>query len=384
MASIFKRPSGVWSVEIYLNGGKRKIALRTKSERDARRTADRIQAISDAKRSGVFYLEGVNWLLKVREDSPKLYNRLAELGLAEKIEKVEIKTLNDLKEAYYKKAKLRSYVSVNCAFANLLNFFGGEMDVSKITSEKVELFLQWLRSPDAYKGKSIQEGRVLSENCIARRIIHFRSFFDFAIRMKWCKENHFKEVRAQFQSAAPKWRYFTLEEFHRILECTPSLKFKVVWCLGRFAGVRGISEIANLHWNMIDFKNDSLVIRAGKKKGRDDELRTVPLAKELKEYLLEYRATTSGKGKVFPEADDSWEFGVALKRHVAKAGFGEIPQPWYNQRRSFCSDVMQSGVDPKVYEAICGHSFAMGMKHYQILHPERLTEGFQKVQQIWG
>lgn len=60
-------------------------------------------------------------------------------------------------------------------------------------------------------------------------------------------------------------------------------------------------------------------------------------------------------------------------------GLDPWPEPWYNNRRSFCSDIMEAGVDPKIYEAVCGHSFQMGMSHYQILHPDRQSKGYDKI-----
>ena len=79
MASIFKRPSGTWTVELYVEKDRKtKIGLPTKSQREARRIADRIQALADSRKTGIENQDSVSWLVKIRDDSPKLYNRLVE------------------------------------------------------------------------------------------------------------------------------------------------------------------------------------------------------------------------------------------------------------------------------------------------------------------
>ena len=72
-----------------------------------------------------------------------------------------------------------------------------------------------------------------------------------------------------------------------------------------------------------------------------------------------------------------------IERIFKWAGLEEISEPWYNLRRSFCSDLMESGIDPKLYEAVCGHGFEMGMRHYQILHPDRQRSGFDKIRKLF-
>ena len=68
---------------------------------------------------------------------------------------------------------------------------------------------------------------------------------------------------------------------------------------------------------------------------------------------------------------------------VKQAGIPLWENTWYNLRKSFCCDLMQSGIDPAVYEAITDHSYAVAMKHYQIPHAKRLQEGYDRILKSW-
>lgn len=384
MASIFKRPSGSWTVEMYIGGEKRKIGLATKSRREAERTAERIQILYNSRLSGVENLDSVAWLAKVREMSPKLYKKLVVLGLADSVDSGSVKTIAVLHDAYMSQAVGISVATkklIEHSFRALFDFFSPEFPLEKITAENAEKFMVWLRSPDAFCGN--KRGS-LAENTVARRTVRFRGFFAYAVRLGWIKSNPFIGIRTKPTPAFARWRYFSMDDFLEVLSATESPKMRVILCLGRLAGCRGVSEMHNLTWQMIDFgDNPSITFRASKKRGKEDELRTVPMGETLRRELMKYRESVPGE-KVFPGMHLRSSFRDALLVVMQKAGFSNVPDPWYNQRRSFCSDIMQSGVDPKLYEAVCGHGFETGMRHYQILHPERQKAGFEKIRLIFG
>ena len=77
-------------------------------------------------------------------------------------------------------------------------------------------------------------------------------------------------------------------------------------------------------------------------------------------------------------------FSTMTQKQISAAGVLLWPNPWYNLRKSFCCDLMETGIDPAVYEAITDHSYAIAMKHYQIPHTKRLQTGYEKVFESWG
>ena len=133
---------------------------------------------------------------------------------------------------------------------------------------------------------------------------------------------------------------------------------------------------------MVNFAEMIITLRATKKEGNEDELRTIPLCDLLKTELLKLKETSTTEN-LFPDIHERTIFYDPMKTICKRAGLAGIPEPWYNLRRSFCSDLMESGIDPKLYEAVCGHGFEMGMRHYQILHPDRQRSGFEKIRKLF-
>lgn len=382
MASIFKRPSGTWTVELYVEKDRKtKIGLPTKSQREARRIADRIQALADSRKTGIENQDSVSWLVKIRDDSPKLYKRLVELNLAQDVAE-NLVTIEMLESAFTVQQKVGENTAkgINIAFSKLKLFFGENYHLNQITPEMVEHFVLWLHTPEA---NQLMLNQALSENSISLYIRLIRRFFNYALRFGWISQNPFNGVRTSTTPAFKKWHYITQEEFQKMLTAAHSQKWSVILCLGRYAGCRGTSELHNLTWSMIHFGPEPTVtLRATKKEGKQDELRTIPLCHLLESELLKLKETSNTEN-LFPDITRETEFYRPIQSIIIKAGLEGMPEPWYNLRRSFCSDLMESGIDPKLYEAVCGHGFEMGMRHYQILHPDRQRSGFEKIRKLF-
>lgn len=382
MASIFKRPSGTWTVELYVERDRKtKIGLATKSQREARRIADRIQALADSRKTGIENQDCVAWLVKVRDDSPKLYKRLVELNLAQNITE-NLVTLEMLESAFIAQQKVsqKTLESIQMAFTKLKMFFGDKYLLNQITPEMVERFVLWLHTPDA---NLINGNKCLSENTISISIRLFRRFCHYAVRLGWISQNYFIGIRANVTPAFKKWYYISHEEFQKMLDGSYSQVWRTILCLGRYAGCRGSSELYNLTWNMIHFAPESTItLRATKKEGKQDELRTIPMCYLLESELIKLKESSSTEN-LFPKMHRHVSFYNPLQIILKISGLEGIPEPWYNLRRSFCSDLMESGIDPKLYESVCGHGFEVGMRHYQILHPDRQRSGFEKIRKIF-
>ena len=50
----------------------------------------------------------------------------------------------------------------------------------------------------------------------------------------------------------------------------------------------------------------------------------------------------------------------------------------YNLRRSYCKDLMESGVDAKAYERFCGHNLRAASKHFQQMDEIRAQKAVPK------
>ncbi|MDO4573834.1 MAG: hypothetical protein Q4D98_01315 [Planctomycetia bacterium] len=52
--------------------------------------------------------------------------------------------------------------------------------------------------------------------------------------------------------------------------------------------------------------------------------------------------------------------------------------PWYNLRKSFCTDLLPIVRDISVYEEVTDHSYSIAKKHYQIMTGTRLQKGLEE------
>ena len=164
----------------------------------------------------------------------------------------------------------------------------------------------------------------------------------------------------------------------KILSCVRDEKYRLIFALGRFAGLRGVSEMHSLRWDMVNTEKGFFTVHSDKLEIHGKAERTIPIPPVLAECFKQYHSVSPDSDLVFPGMH-KMDLCKILVRYTVMAGLEPWPRPWYNLRRSYCSDVMESGLDAKQYEEICGHSFTMGMQHYQILHPDRQKRGFEKV-----
>lgn len=296
MASIFKRPSGTYVVEIYLVPDKKtKIGLSTKSQREAMRTADRVQSLLDSKRTGVDTGENTAWLMKLAVDSPKLYNKLVRLNLA--VRRAGETMLRQLVEMYCARsnAKAKTVEKYQHLAENLYDFFGEDTNIKSLQPCDADRFMAWLRTPAANK----RLGTPYAISTINRRITHLKTLFSAAVRWELLEKNPFRNLRGGACVNTEKWEYVPQEKVLEVLEKCVSPKWAAIVALGRFAGARGASELHNLRWEAVGEK--TIMLKADKKDGTPDKIRTIPLSSPLKATLQKWRdASAETSGKVFP------------------------------------------------------------------------------------
>ena len=389
MASIFKRPGGQWTVEVYLTSNKKtKIGLATKSQREARRVADHIQILVDSKKSGISNIESAAWLHKIETESPKLFQRLVNIGLAEKKNENQKKTVGMLTQHYISHCTgvfktVEKYVS---AAKNLVDYFGEEFPLESLTHEKALDFMAWMRTPEANRKSNVE----YAVATVSRRLVNFKTFFRYAIKLGWASENPFLEITGGPQVNRDRWQYVPKETIAEILQKTPNPKWSAIIALGRFGGFRGASELHGLRWSDIRFPTPedpigTIQIHAEKLLNKKYEYRTIPMCEILCKSLMIWREKQTPKSEyLFPGMKEFTNTNTVIRKIIKAAKIPLWEEPWYNLRRSFCSDIMESGVDAKIYESITGHSWTVGMQHYQILHADRQRRGHEKIIEVLG
>lgn len=382
MASIAKRKNGAYTILFYWDKPyQTKIHTPVKNRREAERIADKIQSVVNSRKTGTTNDETEFWLARLRDADVKMYQALAKIGLVEPPKRAH--SVRNLVEEYLAQSTVSEDTKnkYRTAAETVYGIIGAETAVSSITVEMANRLVSDLRTKPLNRRSKVPQ--VYAPAQVNRLIVRVKTFFIFAEKIGWIVKSPFRFSKGGACVNPEKWQYVPKSDFQQVLDHTTNAKWKAIMVLGRYAGCRGASELHNLTWDRIDDENMFITFHATKKEGRDDVERTVPIHSEVLEILKSWH-TKSGNDspRVFPGMGKKDNLGTMIAKYIQHAGLDPWLEPWYNLRRSFCSDVMESGVEPKMYEEICGHSFATGMKHYQILHPERQRRGYDKVREV--
>lgn len=369
-------------------GKKRILSVKKMKEKERLFLADRLEQLK-RKLKGVDYdYVTAAWLEKIDDD---LRNRLVDWGLLEPREYVP--TVRDLVREYADRPGLKEATRKHWEEVgnNLLEFFGETKPLQSITREDVYRFGKWLReTPLNRRGL---HPLPYSEGTVNRRITAVKGAFRFAVQLGWIEHNFFETLKGGDSVNPDRFFYIPMEMFQQVLSVC-DLYWQLVLMFGRYCGVRGSSELyqmewEDIHWTGTDRSGRTLpgfvFIRASKTAKYNRQFRKVPLHPDLERALLAWiQQVPENTGMVFPGMQASTNFSVMAGKLMRKAGLVPPPNPWYNLRKSFCTDLFQKVRDSVVYEHISDHSVRIAKKHYQMMTDDRLEEGIEQARAMWA
>ena len=125
-----------------------------------------------------------------------------------------------------------------------------------------------------------------------------------------------------------------------------------------------VGEIASLTWENIDFENNMITFATSIRKGvldvtKTDEVRTVPMVKELAEVLSKYKASSSGE-YVFinPKTGSYYRDSRSIVDTYYKPLLKRLKLPWvimYQSRATFASLSIEKGIPISTVSKCLGH-----------------------------
>lgn len=352
------------------------------TQAEANLTRSMVNALIASANSGIVNQDALEWASRL---SPSYYNKLVRWGLlTERSVGVRLDRLIDfVRSKLIAKSTINNH---NSAARRLLSFFGANRDIQTITRADAESFTLFLtRATSLLNGKPI--GLVTARSNLKR----VKFMFNEAARIGWIESNPFNYTSITYDIDKSDWAYISKEDVIRVIDNTPEPELKAIIALFRFAGTRGSSELKPMEWTTefvrwgtgsepgsVSFRSPKLVHNSSR------YWRTVPLPAFAERYLSEwFSACPEGSKKIFGYKYSIAKIGDKITRIFHNNGI-EINRS-YNLRRSFCCDMMEAvGSDAAMYEAICGHSFQVGMQHYQLLHNNRRQSGEQRVLDFWN
>jgi integrase len=298
------------------------------------------------------------WVARLPE---RIHSRLVALGLAQPRERRESPTLAEWVDRYIEgrtDAKPNTIRNMKQAAKALVEHFGRDRLLSDVTAADADAF------------RAVLKTQGLAEATVRRRCKRARQFLTAAIKAKIVEENPFAGVPCSDFPNEARRRFIPQEDVERVIEICP-MRWKVLFGLARFGGLRTPSEMRLLRWDDIQWDENQFVVSSPKTAGTGKCSRVVPLFPRLREILLAaFTEAEEGQEWVCPILRDGRENPrtVAL-RYVRRAGLAPWPRLFQNLRASLESELVADFPIHTVARWL-GNTPAVAMKHYLTDRPE--------------
>lgn len=242
------------------------------------------------------------------------------------------------------------------AFDSLKAYFGGDCPMSQITEAEAEDFEQRLIG-DGYARATVR-----------KRVAVSKMLWKWALKRGYAKANPFAELKSA--TVATRRRYFvTRAEAAKVLDACPSVQWRLIFALGRYAGLRIPSELTRLTWADVDWERRRLRIRSPKTEAHDGhDQRVMPIFPELMPYLqAAFDEAQEGVVEVIDLREvretTSAYLRKLMRQIIERAGLKPWPRLFHNLRATRQTELSQ--LYPA--HAICewmGNSVQVAADHY--------------------
>ena len=285
-------------------------------------------------------------------------------------------------QANAEKASFNKFIQVR---ANLLAYFSESRELASITYDHAEKFRKWLETePLNKRGK--KEAVPYSEATVNRRTNIVKQIFSYGIRIGMLTRSPMEFLQGGESVNEERWEYVAVERVLKVIAECPNAQTRTIIALIRFCGLRGASELFSLTWKDIEWSTGDnpcrILVRGTKNRRHQKGTRWVPAIHPVVEQCLAnlFEMAPKNQPRLFPDMTARSNPGVVVEKAMLRTP-DVLPWkvPLYNLRKSFCCDIFGIITDPKFYEYVCDHSYTVAMRHYQILHPDRLQKGFDSL-----
>lgn len=215
-------------------------------------------------------------------------------------------------------------------------------------------------------------GARLSESTIRKHIRNCKALFGEAVRQGLIRINPYQDQVGAPLRVDQQWRYISPAEGELLLSACPSSKWRVLFALARYAGLR-LMEALHLEWADIDHDRRVLIVRNRNRRGQQttkDKERLVPVCPELHRVLLErFEDAEAGEGRVVGLSRGYFSGGGGRDggRTVATLIYqrAKVPKgdPFHDLRRSLETDWLGRYPVTEVAKML-GHSPEVAQRFY--------------------
>lgn len=223
---------------------------------------------------------------------------------------------------------------------------------------------------DADEFRDFLAGKGLGVNTVRRRMGRAKQFFRAAARKKLIDASPFADQADCHvgSSADDRIAYVSEDAAYKVLEACPSLRWRAIFALARFGGLRTPSEHLQLRVADVDWTAGTFVVHSPKtERYQGKALRYVPIFERLRPYLEELYndAVAAGRSLLLPDhaPNPNANWRTTLLKIVAKAGLTHWPKTFIALRSS-CATDLAGEFGEHVAARWLGHDVTTARKHY--------------------
>jgi integrase len=377
MASISTDTNGRRRILFTMTDGARKqIRLGKASKKDAKTIRDRIEEIIKANGLNMAIdADTVRWLTDI---SDKLHKKLSAVGLAEARQKAPKPNSEAVGPFIDRYIKMRQDVKPNTfrtwrqARDLIVEYFGSDRDVARITALDAKAFNAWLAA----------EGFACAS--VSKYTYFARQFFQAAVDARIISESPFRNIKAGRRSNRARQQFIDRATITRVLDCCTDPEFKLVIALSRFGGLRVPSELAGLKWQHIDRERGRMLITSPKtERYEGGASREIPLFPELVPFIDEWFERCPDRVEyVIPSnrfTQAAWR--TRLLKLLRRVGIEPWPKIYHNMRATRQTELEKVYPTYKVCRWL-GNSERVANEHYLMVTDDdfrdaatRITDG---------
>jgi integrase len=351
-------------VQLCRDGRRLTIRLGSCSKRQGERVADLIQRLEGARRLGLPPDDDVQrW---VASADRSIVAKLAKLDLCDPPGDATVADLAARINAEYAAAEVTpaTRTKVAGAMAAMVEMLGGDTPMGRVR-------------PDA--GQSMRRDMLaagLAEASVRKRCLMIRSAFASAMERGSIHLNPMAGVPCAPLPTKHK-HYIDAEDAHRVLDALPDQRWRLMFALSRWGGLRMPSEAARMTWGDVHWGRGRLTIHG---KGRNADHpeagggreRMMPLFPEVRRELEDWRVVQDGPGEQGPRVkvipglthNAGGQLRNVLINAIKRAGVEPWPRLWHNMRASRQTELLAEGYAMHVVCSWLGNTPAVAADSY--------------------
>ena len=345
-----------------------KVALGRVTKRQAETAKRFIEDLAACRRTGdAMRAATAEWVAGLPD---KLHRRLERIGLVTPREQIEIPRLPEWLRQYIDgrtDVKPGTLTNLKQTEGNLVAFFG-DRAIDDVTEADA----------DAFRIHLLDGG--LARATVNRRCKRARQFFGAAVKARLINENPFAGMKCGNFANETRRFFVTGEMAEAVLAGCPDARWRLIFALCRYGGLRCPSEIRRLRWGDVLWDQGVFVVHADKTAHHPDGgVRRVPIFPELRPHLQEsFDLAPEGTRRLVPDLQSTTNLRTQLHRIIRRAGLTPWPKLFQNLRSTRETELAERFPMHVVCEWI-GNSQPVAAKHYL-----QVTEAHVREAQEWA